>query len=105
MAGPRPGAAALLALAVTRGAPLPALALALMARTQAVSGDTDPATTRPGPDDRTLVRVALGVVAARLLAPVVLVPAALVGSLVLVLAVVLVLAGGVTVAARVAGLG
>ena len=55
--------------------------------------------------DRTLVSIVLGVAAARLLVRLLLVPAALVGSLALVVAVVLVLAGGICLVAGVSGLG
>ena len=47
----------------------------------------------------------MGIALARVLAPAVLVPVALLGSLVLVLGTVLVLAGGISLAARVSGLG
>lgn len=65
---------------------------------------TNPAGTPAAPWSSLSRRVA-GIAVARLVVPAVLVPVALVGSLVGVLAVVLVLAGGITVAARVTGLG
>lgn len=80
--------------------------LPLLARARTEIADVDDAArTVMGRGGGTLVRLVLGIVAARLLVRAVLVPLALVGSLGVVLAVVLVMAGGILLTARVLGLG
>ena len=99
---PRPGV--LLALAAARGAPL-LTALVLLGRARTADLTTvRPASGTDGTEQR-LVDVVLSLAVARLVVPVLLAPLALVASLVVPLVVVLVLAGGVTVATRAAGLG